>query len=78
MKEISYIDLQKNLASVLQRVASDHESVTVRRKGNRAVVLIPADELVGLIETLYLLQSPKNAQRLLVALSRVKRTLKSS
>jgi antitoxin YefM len=32
--------------------------------------MVPADELMGLIETAHLLRSPKNAQRLLTALRR--------
>ncbi|MFY9676849.1 MAG: hypothetical protein WB817_14830 [Terriglobales bacterium] len=34
------------------------------------VALVPADELGGLMETIYLLRSPKNARRLLTALQR--------
>jgi antitoxin YefM len=32
--------------------------------------MVPADELMGLIETAHLLRSPKNAQRLLTTLRR--------
>jgi antitoxin YefM len=32
--------------------------------------MVPADELMGLMETAHLLRSPKNAQRLLTALRR--------
>jgi antitoxin YefM len=42
----------------------------VRRKGDRRVAMVPADELAGLVETAHLLRSPKNAQRLLTALRR--------
>jgi len=35
--------------------------------------MVPADELMGLIETAHLLRSPKNAQRLLTALQRSQR-----
>ena len=55
---------------MLDRVADDHELVIVRRKGDKRVALVPADELAGLIETAHLLRSPKNAQRLLTALRR--------
>jgi antitoxin YefM len=70
MKEISNSNLKKNLACVLRSVAIDKESVTVRVNNGRRIVLMPADELTGLMETVHLLQSPKNAQRLLTALSR--------
>jgi antitoxin YefM len=55
------------LASVLDRVANDREVVIVRRRGEKTVAMIPADERMGLMETAHLLRSPKNAQRLLAA-----------
>jgi antitoxin YefM len=68
--ETTYTNLRQSLASVLDRVASDHEVVIVRRKGEKNVAMVPADELAGLLETAHLLRSPKNAQRLLTALHR--------
>lgn len=70
MTETTYTNLRQSLASVLDRVANDHEVVMVRRKGERTVAIIPASELAGLMETAHLLRSPKNAQRLLSALQR--------
>jgi antitoxin YefM len=70
MTETTYTDLRQQLASVLDRVANDHEVVIVRRKGEKRVALVPADELVALMETAHLLRSPKNARRLLTALHR--------
>lgn len=70
MTETTYTSLRQSLASVLDRVANDHEVVIVRRKGDRKVAMVPADELAGLIETAHLLRSPRNARRLLTALRR--------
>ncbi|HTW58545.1 MAG TPA: type II toxin-antitoxin system Phd/YefM family antitoxin [Terriglobales bacterium] len=70
MTETTYTDLRQSLASVLDRVTNDHEVVIVRRKGDKRVALVPADELAGLIETAHLLRSPRNARRLLTALRR--------
>jgi antitoxin YefM len=72
MTETTYTNLRQSLASVLDRVANDHEVVIVRRKGDQRVALVPADELAGLMETAHLLRSPKNAQRLIAALRRAK------
>lgn len=44
----------------------------ISRKGRHDVALISADELSGMVETLHLLRSPKNAERLLTALDRAK------
>ena len=70
MTETTYTNLRQSLASVLDRVANDHEVVIVRRKGDKKVAMVPADELAGLMETAHLLRSPKNARRLLTALLR--------
>ena len=70
MTETTYTNLRQSLASVLDRVANDHEVVIIRRKGDKKVAMVPADELAGLMETAHLLRSPKNAQRLLTALRR--------
>ena len=70
MIETTYTNLRQSLASVLDRVANDHEVVVIVRKGEKKVAMVPADELPGLIETAHLLRSPRNAQRLLTALRR--------
>src|ERR1017187_8904718 len=49
--ETSYTALRENLASVLDRVVDDQETVIVRRKGGKDVALVPATELASLTET---------------------------
>ncbi len=68
--ETTYRSLRENLASVLDRVIEDQETVIVHRKGCEDVALISASELSGLQETAHLLRSPRNAKRLLAALHR--------
>jgi antitoxin YefM len=70
--ETTYSKLRENLATVLDQVVDQQDTVIVRRKGARDVALIPASELAGLIETAHLLRSPRNARRLLSALRRAK------
>lgn len=68
--ETTYTALRENLASVLDSVVDQQQTVIVRRKKSRDVALISAAELAGLIETAHLLRSPRNARRLLAALHR--------
>ena len=68
--ETTYTSLRERLASVLRQVADDNEVVIVRRRSAKDVALVPAEELASLMETAYLLRSPKNARRLLAALRR--------
>jgi antitoxin YefM len=71
--ETTYTSLRENLASVLDQVVDQQETVIVRRRGARDVALVPASELAGLIETAHLLRSHRNARRLLAALRRAER-----
>jgi antitoxin YefM len=71
-RETTYSSLRENLATVLDQVIEDQDTVIVRRRGARDVALIPAAELAGLMETAHLLRSPRNARRLMTALRRAK------
>ncbi len=65
MRTTSYSDLRKNLAATLDRVAEDHEPIVITRdKGKPAAVLISLEDFASYEETSYLLQSPRNADRL--------------
>src|ERR1700686_1317440 len=71
--ETTYTSLRENLASVLDQVVDQQETVIVRRRGARDVALIPAGELAGLVGTGHLLRSPRNTRRLLATLHRAER-----
>ncbi len=70
MIRTSYTQARANLAKLLDRVILDRETVIIERRGAKEVALISAEELAGLEETACLLRSPKNAERLLAALTR--------
>jgi antitoxin YefM len=56
----------------MDRVNDDLEVVIITRRGGKRVVLIDADEYEGLLETSHLLRSPRNAERLLIALDQAR------
>jgi antitoxin YefM len=69
MRTTSYSDLRKNLAATLDRLTEDHEPVVITRdKGKPAAVLISLEDFASYEETSYLLQSPRNAERLRAAI----------
>lgn len=70
--QTSYTHARLKLASLLDEVTENREVVVIQRRGREDVALIAADELAGMLETAYLLRSPKNAKRLLAALDRIK------
>ncbi len=68
--ETTYTQARANFKALLDEAVASREPVIIRRRDGEDVALIAAEELRGLIETAYLLRSPKNAERLLRALAR--------
>jgi antitoxin YefM len=68
--ETTYTSARANLKALLDQVADSREPVFIHRRGGDDVALVAADELRSLMETAHLLRSPKNAERLLRALTR--------
>lgn len=65
MRAISYTSARGNLAKTMKKVCEDHDPVIITRRTNEAVVMISLEDYEALNETAYLLQSPRNAKRLL-------------
>jgi antitoxin YefM len=72
MIETTYSQAREQLKTLMDRAVNDREVIMVRRRSGDAVAIIAADELEGLMETAHLLRSPKNAERLLTALTRAR------
>ncbi len=70
MTTSTYSHARENLAKLWDQIEDDRTPVVLQRRGHADMALLPADELSSLQETAYLLRSPKNAARLLSALSR--------
>ena len=70
----TYTSARAALAALCDQVASSREPVIIRRRNAEDVALVSAAELESLMETAHLLRSPKNAERLLAALSRAQRS----
>lgn len=68
--QTTYTQARANLANLLDQVTHDRDVVIIQRRGEEDVALIAGSELEALLETAYLLRSPKNAERLLSALGR--------
>jgi antitoxin YefM len=68
--QTTYSSARANLAALLRQVGDDREIVIIKRRNAEDVAMITASELSNLLETAHLLRSPKNAERLLVALNR--------
>jgi antitoxin YefM len=71
MSNISYTEARDRLAGIWDQVVATREPVTIDRRGHESMVMVPAGEWEGLVETAHLLRSPANARRLLAALNRL-------
>ncbi len=65
MRAITYTSARNNLAGTMKKVCDDHAPIIVTRKNNEAVILMSLEDYEALTETAYLMQSPKNAKRLI-------------
>ena len=69
-KQTNYTNLRQNLASILDEAIADRSVTIVTRQGKEDVAILAADELANILETLHLLRSPANAQKLMAAMER--------
>ena len=69
MSVVSYTHLRQNLAAVMDEVCDGRAPVIVTRQNARAVVMLSLEEFEGMQETLHLLSSPRNAERLLESIA---------
>ncbi|WP_419827124.1 type II toxin-antitoxin system Phd/YefM family antitoxin [Sphingomonas sp.] len=67
MDTVSYSDARDNLKAVMDRAVADRAPILVTRQRGENVVMISASEWAGMEETLHLMASPRNAERLLEA-----------
>lgn len=64
MTVVSYTDFRKNLARFLQMIEENATEIVITRGKGRKAVALSLDEYTSLLETAYLLSSPKNRKHL--------------
>jgi antitoxin YefM len=69
MDIVSYSELRQKLKAHMDRVCDDHAPLLVTRQNGPPVVMLSLSEYEGLAETIHLLASPANAERLLHSIS---------
>ena len=70
MQEMTFTTARQNFATLWDRVIDEREPITLTRRGHKEVTMIATDDYRSLVETIHLLRSPVNAERLLSALNR--------
>ncbi len=69
MQAISYSEARENLKSVIDKVVAGRAPIAITRQRGEGAVIVSASEWASIEETMYLLQSPANAKRLLEAIA---------
>ncbi|CAK2877341.1 YefM antitoxin of the YoeB-YefM toxin-antitoxin pair and DNA binding transcriptional repressor [Vibrio crassostreae] len=64
MNIISFTEARNSLKSVLDRVVDDSDVTVITRRDSEDAVVMSLDHFNSMQETLYLMSSPKNAERL--------------
>ena len=64
MQTISYTEARNGLAGLMEIATRDREPITITRNGAGTVVLLAAEEYAAMEETLHLLSTPANADRI--------------
>jgi len=71
MDVLSYSDTRAKLKEVMDRVVQDRAPVVVTRKRGESVVMVSLADWNAMEETLHLVSSPANAQRLAAAIGQL-------
>ena len=72
MEAVSYTMARNKFSNLMDKVCEDHNAVIITRQKQRSVVMMSLEDYNSLEETVYLLKSPKNAERLNRAIDNLK------
>lgn len=64
MQAIVYSNARNNLRSLIDKVCDDFDEYLISTKDNKTAVLLSYDEYSAMKETLYLISSKRNRERL--------------
>lgn len=73
MDVVTYTHARQNLAKLMDEAESNHAPVVISRQKKGAAVLMSLEDYNGLMETLHLMRSPRNAERLLRSIAQADR-----
>ncbi|MFD2233820.1 type II toxin-antitoxin system Phd/YefM family antitoxin [Phaeospirillum tilakii] len=71
MAHATYTEFRQSLARFMDQVCDSRAPLTVTRQKGRSVVVLDESEYDSLMETIHLLRSPANAQRLTTAIAQL-------
>lgn len=72
MKTVSYTEARNHLAGLIEDAQDNREPITITRNGKASVVMVAEEEYSSMQETLHLLSTPANAERLRESIAQAK------
>jgi len=72
MNVITFSNARARLKTVMDKVCKDHNPTLVTRLNGEHVVMMSLADFNSMEETMYLLSSPKNANRLMESIAQLK------
>ena len=73
MQAIVYSNARNNLRSLINKVCDDFDEFIISTKDNKTAVLMSYDEYASMKETLYLMSSKNNRERLDNAIEQIEK-----
>jgi antitoxin YefM len=64
MQAVVYSQAKNNLKNIINRVCNDFDEYIITTKDNKSAVILSSDEYNSMKETIYLISSKKNRDRL--------------
>ncbi len=71
MQTVFYSNARNNLREIIDRVCDDFDEYTITTKDNKSAVILSYDEYNAMQETIYLLSSKNNRDRLNEAVEQI-------
>jgi len=71
MQAVFYSQARNNLRRLIDKVCNDFDEYIITTKDNKSAVLLSYDEYSAMKETMYLLSSKNNRERLLDAIDQI-------
>lgn len=72
MNVVTFSEARAGLKAVMDEVCADHSPTIITRQSGEAVVVMSLTDFNSIEETLYLLESPNNASRLMESIAQLK------
>lgn len=72
MNVLTYSEARAGFKQAMDDVCRDHTPMLITRQSGESVVMVSLEDFNAMQETLYLLSSPKNAERLARSIAQVK------